>query len=214
MTKNIRRATESDADFLAWVMLTASRSHAPRGVWDLIVGDSDAARLDYLKRLALAETRSVCHYDGFLVAQSDGRPTAALCTFHPGDGGWAVVAQVMSKVQDELGWTREDVVASQARFAPALACMPREAGADWCIEFVATIPEYRRRGLVDALLHQAIQRGVDRGCSLAQIIILIGNDAAQAAYEKVGFVVHVESTSPEFQAAIGAPGFRRLLREL
>jgi ribosomal protein S18 acetylase RimI-like enzyme len=214
MIPNIRRATPSDADFLAWVMLAASRSHAPRGVWDLIVGAGDAACLDYLERLAVAETRSVCHYDGFLIAESEGRAAAALCTFHPGEGGWTVVGQVMSKVQDELGWTAADVEASQARFAPALACLPPEAGADWVIEFVATLPEFRRQGLVDALMRQAIQRGRDRGCTLAQIMILIGNDPAQRAYEKWGFVVRDECASPEFHAAIGAPGFRRLMRTL
>jgi ribosomal protein S18 acetylase RimI-like enzyme len=214
MIAKLRRATPSDADFLAWVMLAASRSHAPRGVWDLVVGAGDAACLEYLKRLAIAEPRSLCHYDAFLVAEADGRPAAALCTFHPGEGGWPLVAQVMSRVQDELGWTTADVAASQQRLAPALACMPPEAHADWCIEFVATLPEYRRRGLVDALMREAIQRGVDRGCSLAQIMILIGNDAAQKAYEKSVFVVRDECSSPEFQAAIGAPGFRRLMRRL
>ena len=214
MSAKIRRATRSDADFLAWVMLASSRSHLSRGAWDLVVGVDDAGCLDYLKRLAVADPRSLCHYDSFLVAEVDGRPAAGLCTFKPGDGGWAVVDQAMSNVQRDLGWTDANLAGSQQRLAPMLACMPPEAGADWVIEFVATLPEYRRRGLVDGLMREAIGQGVECGCSLAQIMILIGNDPAQAAYEKVGFAVHDDHGSAELDAAIGSRGFRRLLRKL
>ena len=212
MNANIRRGIEADAEFLAWVMLTASRL-GPRGTWDLVVGGDDDACLEYLRRLALVPG-TLCHCESFAVAEIDGRPVSALAMCRFADGGWAAVGQAMARVQGDLGWSAADVEASQARLAPALACMPTDAGADWCIEFVATLPQYRRRGLVDALMRQAIQRGVDRKCSLAQIQILIGNDPAQWAYEKAGFVVHDERQSPEFQAVMGSPGFRRLLRKL
>jgi len=210
----VRRGTHADADFLAWVMLTASRAHLQRGPWDLIIGADDAGCLEYLKRLAMAEPRSMCHYDSFLVAEIDGCAAAALCGFKPGEEAWVVVGEAMANVQRELGWTEQDVAMSHQRVAPIGACFPPDAGADWCIDFVATLPKYRRQGLVDALLREAIQQGVGRGYSLAQILIFAGNDAAQAAYEKAGFVVHDECGSPEFQAAIGAPGFRRLMRKL
>ena len=127
---------------------------------------------------------------------------------------WMLVRQAEVEVERSLGWTEAEKVASRTRSAPMRASMPPEAGADWFIEFVATRPEYRRRGLVDALMYEAIRQGVERGCSLAEIMILAGNDPRQRAYEKVGFVVHDEYGSPEFEAAIGAPGFRRLLRRL
>lgn len=98
--------------------------------------------------------------------------------------------------------------------APALPCFIPEAGEDWSIEFVATLPEYRRRGFVDALLREAIQEGVARGCKLARITILAGNEAAQKAFEKSRFRVHAERVSDEFRSAIGAPGFRSLKRKL
>jgi RimJ/RimL family protein N-acetyltransferase len=40
---------------------------------------------------------------------------------------------------------------------------------------------------------------------------LIGNDAAQRAYEKVGFTVVEELRDADFEATIGAPGFSRML---
>ena len=214
MDPSIRRATRDDTEFLAWVMLASSRSHVSRGIWDLIIGADDAGCLDYLKRLAVAEPRSLCHYENFLVAQTDGRPSAALCVFRPSDGGWPLVSEAMKSVQRDLEWTDADVAAQTQRMAPAWACFIPDAGEDWCIEFVATLPEYRRRGLADALLREAVQLGIARGCKLAQITILAGNDAAQAAYEKCGFTVHAERGSKEFQSATGAPGFRSLMRAL
>ena len=209
----IRRGTAADAAFLAWVMLMASRSHGPRGTWDLVVGGDDDECLEYLRRLSLIPG-TLCHCHSFAVAEIDGQPVSALATCRFADGGWAAVGHAMARVQSDLGWSAADVEASRARLAPVLACMPADAGADWWIEFVATLPHYRRRGLVDALMRQAIQRGIDRQCSLAQIQIIIGNNPAQKAYEKAGFTVFDECRSPEFQAIIGSPGFRRLLRKL
>ncbi len=106
------------------------------------------------------------------------------------------------------------MAASEQRISPLWTCVLPDAGADWCIEFVATLPEYRRRGLVDALMQDAVREGAARGCTLAQISIFIGNDTAQRAYEKAGFTVHDERRSAELEAALGAPGFRRLMRAL
>jgi ribosomal protein S18 acetylase RimI-like enzyme len=210
----MRGGTREDADFLAWVMLTASRAHLQRGPWDLIIGSDEAGCLEYLKRLAVAEPRSMCSAESFRIAEVDGAPAAALCGFCPGNDAWVVAGQAMAKVQQDLGWTDGDIARSHERMGPIGSCFPPDAGADWCIDFVATRPRYRRRGLVDALLGDAMRCGLERGATLAQILIFVGNDAAQKAYQKAGFEVHDESCSPEFEAALGAPGFRRLMRKL
>jgi hypothetical protein len=46
MSTCTRRANRDDAEFLAWVILSASRSHLTRGLWDLIIGADEAGRLD------------------------------------------------------------------------------------------------------------------------------------------------------------------------
>jgi hypothetical protein len=72
MPVEIRQGRQEDANFLAWVMLSASRAHLAHGVWDLIIGGGEATCLDYLRRLAVAEPRSLCHWENFLVADVDG----------------------------------------------------------------------------------------------------------------------------------------------
>jgi ribosomal protein S18 acetylase RimI-like enzyme len=210
----IRAATRDDADFLAQAMLSASRGHLGRGIWDLIVDADEASRLEYLMRLAVAEPLSPCHYQNHLVAEVDGHPSATLSGFDLRSSGWAAVGQAMSNVQKDLGWTEADLAALRQRLVPAWSCFLPEIGADWGIENVVTLPEHRRRGLANALMDAIIKEGVERKCKLAQITILIGNDAAQATYEKLGFRVFDERRSPEFAGVLSAPGFRRLVRDL
>ena len=180
MAIRIRPAKCEDAEFLAWNMLTASRGHLRRGIWDVIVGADEAGCLEYLKRLALTEPRSLCHYVNCLVAEVNDHPAAAICGFEMGAGGWTTFAEAMSNVHKDLGWTEADLTALRQRLVPVWSCFMPEIGADWRIYYVATIVEYRRRGLANLLVNEMIREGINRRCKLAQIEILIGNNAAQA----------------------------------
>jgi ribosomal protein S18 acetylase RimI-like enzyme len=214
MSVRIRPASFDDVEFLAWVMYSASRSHLTRGLWDLIIGADEAGCLQYLGRLAVAQPRSLYHFESFLVAEVDGEPAAALCGFEI-RGAWEIVGEAMSNVQRDLGWTEAETAASFQRVAPMWnACMPPDIGADFAIESVATRPDYRRRGLIGALIGELLRNASERGCELAQITTYIGNDAAQAAYEKSGFKVHEEKRCVELEKILGAPGFIRLTCEL
>jgi len=214
MAVKVRPGRQDDADFLAWVMLSASRAHLPLGVWDLIIGGTEDQCLEYLHHLALAEPRSLCHFEGFLVAEVDGQASAALSGYGMKTGGWALVGQAMSNVQQELGWTESDVAASRQRVAPAWACFLPDIGADWGIENVAIRPERRRQGLLNVLMDATLQDAVSHGAKLAQITTYIGNQPACSAYEKVGFRVRDEKRCADFESLLGSPGFLRLTRDL
>ena len=214
MSVKIRRGKADDSDFLARVMMLASRGHLQRGVWDLIAGGSEKNCLDYLRRLALAEPVSLCHCSSFIVAEHDGHAAAALCGFDPRAGGWQVLGDAMQNVQREVGWTPAHEKASTARTAPVWQCTFDTLDGAWVIESVATLPEFRRRGLVDALMAEILEAGRAHGHSIAQLTILIRNVAAQRAYEKAGFRVRDEKHHRDFQAALGAPGFMRMVRDL
>lgn len=214
MALRIRRGTLADAEFLAWVMFAASRAQLNRGLWDLIIGADEAGCLDYLRRLALAEPRSLYHCENFLIAEVDGAPAAALCGFET-RGAWEIVGDAMSNVQRDLGWTEADAAASYQRVGAVWAsCMPPEIGADFAIESVATLPQFRRRGLIGGLIEEALAQARQAGCGLAQITTYIGNDAARLAYEKSGFKVLDEKRCTTADEILGVPGFVRLTREL
>ncbi|MGP0075804.1 MAG: GNAT family N-acetyltransferase [Bryobacteraceae bacterium] len=180
----------------------------------MIIGTDEAGCLDYLRRLALAEPRSLYHYESFIVAEIEGAPAAALCGFET-RGAWEIVGDAMAKVQRDLGWSEGEAAASYQRVSPIWAsCMPPDIGADFAIENVATLPEFRRRGLIRLLLDAMLQVAVQRGCHLAQITTHIGNDAALSAYEKSGFRVRDEKRCGEIEKVLGVPGFVRLVRDL
>jgi translation initiation factor 4G len=44
--------------------------------------------------------------------------------------------------------------------------------------------------------------------------VFIGNDSAQRAYEKAGYVVVEDKTHPEFEAVYKSPGVRTLRRAI
>lgn len=214
MSIRIRRGRRDDADFLAWAMFSASRAHLARGLWDLIIGSDEAGCRDYLRRLSFAEPRSLYHYESFLIAEIDDVPAAALTGFEV-QNAWEIVGDAMTNVQRDLGWTEADIAASYQRVGPVWAgCMPPDIGADFVIESVATLPEYRRRGLIRSLIEEALADATRRGCSLAQITTYIGNTPALAAYEKSGFQFRDEKRCEEVEKVLGVPGFMRLTRAL
>jgi ribosomal protein S18 acetylase RimI-like enzyme len=144
----------------------------------------------------------------------DGRPAAALCGYFDEDHGLPALQQGTTEADRRLGRSAEEVEAGLRRIAPIFHVMPdHEAGA-WIVENVATHPVYRRQGLVDALLGAMLERGRERGATVADIGVMIGNDPAQRAYEKAGFVVTGEKRHADFEALWGCPGLRALSRAL
>lgn len=211
MQPTIRAATEADVPFLAWVLQEAARSHRPFGVWDLAFPGPDEWRLPRLEGLVASREPSFCQRSGFLVAEVGGEPAAALTGYsdHSVAGGSAFLA-AMQEVCAGIGWEERHGQALGARIAPFLECAPAAPDDAWVVEFVATRPEHRGRGLVKALLGAILARGRERGHACLQIAVLIGNDVAQRAYESVGFRVVDEKRSPAFEATFGCPGIRRL----
>src|SRR5215470_9994540 len=97
MDIQIRQATTDDADFLAWVMLTASRSHLERGIWDITLNRDNEGCLSFLRELARTQTRSWGHYSRFIVAEVDGHAAAALCGYDPIEASAPVLAQAIDE---------------------------------------------------------------------------------------------------------------------
>jgi len=215
MDFDIRPAVETDVPFIAWVQQEAARSHLPQGFWDLAYPGPEADRLRIVGRIGKAAARSFCHWSGFLVAEVDGRAAAALSAYtHPSVAAGSALSEAIGEALDAEGWSEEERQAMGLRITPFLTCIPDTAEDAWIIEWVATRPEYRGKGLVRALLYEVLARGRARGHAQAQIAVLIGNTPAQRAYEGVGFRVADEKTHPDFEQTVGSPGIRRLLHAL
>ncbi|HEY1961098.1 MAG TPA: GNAT family N-acetyltransferase [Rhizomicrobium sp.] len=208
----IRRATAADAEFLGWVILAAARGHLARGWFDIVLERGEAFCLAYCARLVGAEARSWWHWSLFSIAEVNGEPTSALCGF--GDESvYMASGAAMEEASRAMGLSEAEQAQLWPRGAFILSCTTSEDGA-WTVENVATLPEHRGTGVTQAMLAHEFARARQAGFHLAQISFLIGNEPAEGAYRKAGFSFAEEKRAPEFEAAMGVPGLRRLARDL
>jgi translation initiation factor 4G len=205
-------ARPDHAPFIAWVIMTAFRSHLAKGLWDFMRPGTDEEILRYLEVLTTTDAPHWAHLPLFIVAEVDGEPAAALSGYFEEEHGGPSLRAAMEEADAKTGATAspEDV----ARALTVLPVVPEHPPGAWIIESVATRPEFRRRGLVDALMQEIMERGRKRGATLSDISVFIGNDTAQAAYEKAGYEMIGEKTDATFEAVYGSPGIRTLRQEL
>ena len=214
MATSIIEARPDHAGFIAWVMLTAWRSQLARGFWDFFIDGDDADCLGFLEALTMTQAAHWAHHSTFVVAEVDGKPAAALSGYFDEELGLPALQKGIAEADERLGRSPELSAAGAQRIYPILLVAPDHEPGAWIVENVAARPEYRRRGLVDALLAAILERGRQRGATRADIGVLIGNDPAQSAYEKAGFRVTGEKRHPDFEGVWGCPGVRALSRSL
>jgi ribosomal protein S18 acetylase RimI-like enzyme len=209
----IRSARPEDAEFIARIILSSMRGYRSRGWFDVALGWSDAQCRDFIARIAVARAVSMWHVSQFLIAEVDGEPGAALCAVpaaSTGPAAWHAIEEVGAA----MGLAAPELDAIRRRGAYTRACWVQGGEGDWMIEHVATDPAYRGRGLVQSLIARALDKGRAAGFGRATISFLIGNEPAERAYAKAGFVLAEEKRDPAFEAIIGAPGFRMFARTI
>jgi len=211
MTMLIRPAGLDDSGFIARNILASQRGPRPRGWFDIALGWAEPRCLAFVAQVATAETRSWWHVSHFMIAEVDGVPAAALCAL-PATGTGVDARAAIAEVAEKLGLGAPALAAVFRRGAYSANCWVQGGEGDWLIEHVASLPAYRGRGLVQALIAHALAAGRKAGFTRASISFLIGNDAAERCYARAGFSLAEEKRDPAFEALIGAPGFRRFAR--
>ena len=209
----IRPARTDDASFIARNILAAQRGPLPRGWFDIALGWDEPQCLSFVERIAVAPTQSWWHVSHFIIAEVEGTPAAALCAL-PASGTGLVAKAAIEAIATESGLDPSEVEAIFRRGAFTRNCWVQGGEGDWLIEHVATLPEYRGRGLVQALIDHALAAGAQVGFGQASISFLIGNEAAERCYAKAGFAFAEEKRDPAFEALTGSPGFRRFTRPI
>lgn len=206
----LRAATEEDVDFISWVILTASRSHLPRGIWEYMYDFTEDEALAYIKKASTTDVVHFMHWSLFTIAEVDGTPASAMSGFDPDTNGMgaymSVVPQLSEGITFDEGFTRRATLFSNA--------VPGYESGRWIVENVATRPEFRRRGLVEMLLEHEFDRGRSAGFPVTQILVFLGNEAARKAYLKAGYEYETEKRDAELEADFGTAGVERLVRAL
>ncbi|GAK58562.1 hypothetical protein U27_05536 [Candidatus Vecturithrix granuli] len=213
MDLKIRNARATDAPFLAWLILTAGRAHVKRGIWEVILNLPENDCLSFLELLTVTGAPHLFHHSCYIIAEVQEGPVSGLGGYNPDTQGYPKLIEALPEVYGKLGRfpIREMAAGEPPRIT---ASIPPSVPGAWVIDSVATIPAYRRRGIVDRLLDNILNIGRRKGYRQAQISIYMGNTPAQRAYEKHGFRLLDEWPDPYFQTEIGSPGMARLICDL
>lgn len=210
---HIRSAKPSDAPFLAWSILAATRSHLAKGWFDLALSRSEDFCLEFLQRLTTATTRSQWHYSGFVVAEVQSVPISALCSVHAAETYPLAPAAVLESLR-ACGLDQRERSLFWQRGAYMFPCTGRPDDDSLVIEVVATLPQHRRSGCTVRLLEDALCEGRAQGFRKAEVTCFIGNDSAQRVYERAGFRLVSQRRNPNFEMISGSPGVQRFLKDL
>jgi translation initiation factor 4G len=188
----IVEAQPKHASFVAWVILTAFRSHLERGFWDFVRPGTDEEILGYLEALTTTKAVHWVQLPRFVVAEVDGEPAAALSGYFDEKHGGMKLGDGMSEVSETTGQGPDPEGMNRALTIMNVA--PEHVPEAWIIESVATRPEFRRRGLVEALMQEIMERGRQQGATVSDIGVFIGNDSAQRDHRhQAEFVVPAEA---------------------
>ena len=209
--EQILEAQSAHAPFIAWVTLTAFRSHLERGFWDIQLDGPEGQTLRFLEALVATRARHWVSLSTFMVAEIDGKPAAALSGYFERESS---LRDGMEEANRAVGRSADEAMAGWQRARSIGLCAPRHGEGAWIVENVATLPAFRRQGLVDRLTAKILEVGRERGATTAEVAVFVGNDPAQRAYEKAGFVVVDERCNPEFEAVYKTPGIRLLRRSI
>jgi len=213
MDLRIRNASVNDAAFLAWLILTAGRAHVRRGIWEVILDLAEDECLHFLELLTVTGPPHLFHYSCYLIAEVEGTPVSGLGGYDPDTQGYSRLLEALPELYGKLGELPTNEI-SAAKPPRITASIPLAVPGAWVIDSVATLPAFRRRGIVDRLLDKILDTGRRKGYRQAQISIYMGNIPAQRAYEKHGFRLLDEWPDPYFQKEIGSPGMARLICNL
>ncbi|SRR5450759_161179 len=213
MSEFVRLATVQDCRVLAYQAYLAGKSHLNRSIYDLmfpgVPGPNDE-RLTVMENLLQTRNISWFHYTFCSVAEVEGQVAASLNHYDNREGAHEKLGEALS----ELGWDKEERQAMRRRMLPYVNVDFEKPTDSMIVENIAVSPKFRRRGLAEELLNEAIGIARTEGLANVQVGVFIGNKPAQKAYEKFGFKAVNEKTDPAFEEMTGSPGLMQMSLDL
>ena len=206
MSIKIRKASSQDTQFLAKMMLQSSRAAKKIGIFDVIFENEDEAGI--LKNLeALAQTTVInhCHFNNFLVAESDGEAVGTLCSYEPRIATQKAFLEALHEigcndgVEDRLGVLYE--------------CDFNLNNRTLMFDFMEEIDEFKDVGILKELMQKSLLTARLKGYRIAQTIVEIGSLEVILFYKKLGFSVVEEKECELYKEKFGRVGLTLLATE-
>ena len=209
----IRKCRPGDAASLARFLLIAGRAHVSKGIWEVVLNTTEEECLRFLEHVIVTEIPHLFHYSCYFIAETtDTIPVGSLGGYDPKLMGYQALQQAIPAVYSKLKLPISHE--TNERAARIMACLPKGIDNAWVVDSVATMPEYRGRGIAENLLQKVLAEGKKQGHKLSQVNMYIGNEPALQLYRKMGFTVFEEKRDKYFEENIDSPGMLSLIKHL
>lgn len=180
MSISISKASSSDAEFLAKMILQSSRADKKYGIYDLVFGvKSDEELLAYLEKLIVTDTKNHCHYSNFLIANMDSKQVGTLCSYEPRIS----THEAFKKSLEEIGFDGDiseyEEILEVCDFEPNNRTL--------IFDFMEELEGFVDVGVLKALMQKSLLTARLKGYRIAQTIVEIGSLEIILLYKKLGF---------------------------
>jgi ribosomal protein S18 acetylase RimI-like enzyme len=208
MDITIRPASEEDEGPVAELIYLAALANARVCPLDVMF---KAAREQVLEKIALMFQNvedNLYHYSRCLL--TDDKVASSLYSNTTAND----LMSVWRRTLGGMGHSDIEMLAMVWRMRSYYRVKPTLQRDGLVIDNVATLPEFRRKGLVHLLFGRARGFAREKGFPRMELECQVGNTAALNAYEKEGFVVAQVKTHPSWERTFGTPGVMRMRLDL
>lgn len=199
MSIKIRKAIESDAPFLAQMILQSSRAGKKFGLYDLIFSTTnDKDILKHLEKLTTTTAKNSCHFSNFLIAEMDGKSVGTLCSYEPR----IATREAFCDAIKEIG-----VDSKESEFLDVLnECDFKLNTRTLMFDFMEELKGFNDVGVLKELMQKSLLPARLKGYRIAQTIVEIGSLEALLYYKKLGFKEVRQIESELYKEKFGRPG--------
>lgn len=196
----IRKATSGDIDFLAETIVAAEKSGTDNfGLAKLFELSEDEMR-DCIK-VMLDEEIEGCEFSisSFLVAEHQGKVVSAFAGWIEGENEDELPSAILKSNLVGFCLPVENVKCSQSKADIVRPLQIEREEGTYQLEYSYTLPNYRGKGILGAIIDAHEQEAVSKGVGKMQVHVFDNNPAAIMAYKKMGFkeAKRYESIHPE-----------------
>jgi ribosomal protein S18 acetylase RimI-like enzyme len=212
-----RRAITADLSFVAWCNFEASSPAPGFCYWDPLLEGLNTETMAFIEAMFACDGLAWGRVTDFFIVQDGSELIAGASGFQMNPNDYRPLRlEQLPKIAERLGWD-ESAQASFLQRYNAVWNDPKDVSlephAPWIIECFAVIPERRGQGVAQILLEAIENEGERLGHSHVGISVTAGNEAAQKAYEKAGFNMHLSYGADYFENAFpGTIKYRKSLQ--
>ncbi|MCD6017988.1 MAG: acetyltransferase, superfamily protein [Bacteroidetes bacterium] len=189
----VRKAEKTDCHFLARIILLAESTGFEITSYTGMFGKTTEELVPSFEKMIDNDTDGhPLTYKSYLIACVDGIPASAISVYKEGefgDSNHLMTGALMT------GFDRKSVALAFGFLKNHGDITIQKTPGTLQIDCVATMPEYRGKGLLKELMKAAEQRGKELNTGEIQIQVWKKNEGAVAAYEKAGYKIVKEMMS-------------------